>query len=79
VSVYYGDRGVCEALKRRSRPVNGPIWAGLESVNALFAILFQNHIIILKKKNLFDNFYRSTRIPQQKVVIFAGMAGGAAR
>ena len=52
MSVYYGDRGVCELLKRRSRPVKRPIWVGLESVNMLFAILFQNRVISLKNSHM---------------------------
>jgi hypothetical protein len=41
VSVYVGDRGVSAVLKRRSRPVNGPLSLTFDSVNCLFAILFQ--------------------------------------
>ena len=41
LSVYVGDRGVSAVLKRRSRPVNGPLSLTFDSVNAFFAILFR--------------------------------------
>jgi len=55
--------GAVDRLKRRSRPVNGPLSLPLDSVNSLFAILFHTAEKWLKSAAQQVHFCRSTINP----------------